>query len=99
MSSLALGLRRTLLAWMENSMADLLPSDVKGLDPVNEREEENQEVLDTEVCINGAKVKIGDIFPDIFEARNFARSVALIDSAKKAPAMDHNGQEVDDMED
>lgn len=79
-------------------MADLLPSDVKGLDPVQEREDDNEEILGTEVSINGAKVTIGDIFPDIFEARNFARAVQLIDAAKTAKNKDSSGQEIDTLD-
>jgi hypothetical protein len=80
---------------MESDMVDLLPSDVKGLDPVQEREEDNEEIFNTEVNLNGAKVKIKDLFPDIFEARNFARQVQLIDAARKAPKKDQAGQEIE----
>lgn len=79
-------------------MVDLLPSDVKGLDPVQEREDDNEEILNTEVSINGAKVKVGDMFPDIFEARNFLRQVQLIDAARKAPKKDSSGEEIDTID-
>lgn len=80
-------------------MKQLLASDVKGLDPVDERDRENEAVMETEVTLNGAKVKVGDLFKDIFDAREFLRKVSIIDSARGKKSDVEETLEDDTLED